>query len=62
MGLAPVELRSWHGRGPHARARQRSHGPRASAPGSLMSVGEYDPRSKAAEEMQALFEELQEGL
>jgi cellulose biosynthesis protein BcsQ len=27
-----------------------------------MSVGEYDPRSKAAEEMQALLEELQEGL
>lgn len=27
-----------------------------------MSVGEYDPRSKAAEEMQALFRELQEGL
>jgi chromosome partitioning protein len=27
-----------------------------------MSVGEYDPRSKAAEEVQALFEELQEGL
>jgi chromosome partitioning protein len=27
-----------------------------------MSVGEYDPRSKAAEEMQALFHELQEGL
>jgi transposase len=62
MGLAPVEPRSRHGRGPHARARQRSHGPRASAPGSLISVGEYDPRSKAAEEMQALFEELQEGL
>jgi chromosome partitioning protein len=27
-----------------------------------MSVGEYDPRSKAAEEVQALFRELQEGL
>lgn len=27
-----------------------------------MSVGEYDPRSKAAEEMQALFQEVQEGL
>jgi chromosome partitioning protein len=27
-----------------------------------MSVGEYEPRSKAAEEMQALFYELQEGL
>jgi chromosome partitioning protein len=27
-----------------------------------MSVGEYDPRSKAAEELQALFHELQEGL
>jgi chromosome partitioning protein len=27
-----------------------------------MSVGEYDPRSKAAEELQALFRELQEGL
>jgi chromosome partitioning protein len=27
-----------------------------------MSVGEYDPRSKAAEEMQALFREVQEGL
>jgi cellulose biosynthesis protein BcsQ len=27
-----------------------------------MSVGEYDPRSKAAEEVQALFHELQEGL
>jgi chromosome partitioning protein len=27
-----------------------------------MSVGEYDPRSKAAEELQALFQELQEGL
>jgi chromosome partitioning protein len=27
-----------------------------------MSVGEYEPKSKAAEEMQALFRELQEGL
>jgi chromosome partitioning protein len=27
-----------------------------------MSVAEYDPRSKAAEEVQALFQELQEGL
>jgi chromosome partitioning protein len=27
-----------------------------------MSVGEYDPRSKAAEEVHALFRELQEGL
>jgi chromosome partitioning protein len=27
-----------------------------------MSVAEYDPRSKAAEEMQAVFRELQEGL
>jgi chromosome partitioning protein len=27
-----------------------------------MSVGEYEPRSKAAEEMQALFREIQEGL
>jgi chromosome partitioning protein len=27
-----------------------------------MSVGEYDPRSKAAEEVQALLRELQEGL
>ena len=27
-----------------------------------MGVGEYDPRSKAAEEMQALFRELQEAL
>jgi chromosome partitioning protein len=27
-----------------------------------MSVSEYDPRSKAAEELQALFQELQEGL
>jgi chromosome partitioning protein len=27
-----------------------------------MSVGEYEPRSKAAEEMQTLFHELQEGL
>jgi chromosome partitioning protein len=27
-----------------------------------MSVGEYDPRSKATEEVQALFHELQEGL
>jgi cellulose biosynthesis protein BcsQ len=27
-----------------------------------MGVSEYDPRSKAAEEMQALFRELQEGL
>jgi chromosome partitioning protein len=27
-----------------------------------MSVGEYDPRSKAAEEVQVLFRELQEGL
>jgi chromosome partitioning protein len=27
-----------------------------------MSVGEYDPRSKAAEEVQALFRELQEGV
>ena len=27
-----------------------------------MSVAEYEPRSKAADEMQALFQELQEGL
>jgi cellulose biosynthesis protein BcsQ len=27
-----------------------------------MSVGKYGPRSKAAEEMQALFHELREGL
>jgi hypothetical protein len=27
-----------------------------------MSTGEYEPRSKAAEEMQAFFEALQEGL
>jgi cellulose biosynthesis protein BcsQ len=27
-----------------------------------MSAVEYDPRSKAADEMQALFRELQEGL
>jgi cellulose biosynthesis protein BcsQ len=27
-----------------------------------MSVMEYDPRSKAAEEVQALFRELREGL
>jgi chromosome partitioning protein len=27
-----------------------------------MGVGEYDPRSKAAEEMQAVFREVQEGL